>query len=109
MKITQYLKFKNFYDATNQQVRWWAYAAWTIPFVALAGIFFVDMIGWSEGFHRAVVIGGITFFTVAVYWWWWAIFKLARLSTLLLNTAEELKTIGTELRKISQDLQQEDK
>lgn len=109
MKITEYLKYKQFYCATTQQVRWWAYAAWTLPLVALAGIFFVDLIGWGDDFHRAVVVGGIVFFTVAVYWWWWAIFKLARLSNLLLNTANNLKEIGDELREINQNLKQEDK
>jgi len=102
-------RFKNFYSTTNREVRWWAYAGWTVPLIALAGIFFIDMIGWTEGWNRAVVIGGIAFFAVAVYWWWWAIFKLARLSNLLLNTANNLKEISEELREINQNLKQEDK
>lgn len=109
MKITEYLRFKNFYCETQKQVKWWAYAAWTLPFTALASIFFLDMLGWTDGLHRAAVVGGVIFFTIAVYWWWWAIFKLARLSNLLLNTADNLKDIGNELREISRNIKQKDK
>ena len=98
-----------FYSATNKEIRWWAYAAWTAPFTALAVIFFLDQIGWSEGISRLVVIGGVIMFTVAVYWWWWAIFKLARISNLLLETAENLRRIGKEMREVGRDIDQEDK
>lgn len=109
MKISEYLRFRKFYCETDKQVRWWAYAGWTLPFIALAGIFFFNIIGWDDGYHQAVIVGGVIFFTIAVYWWWWAIFKLARLSNLLLNTADNLKEIGSELREINQNLRQEDK
>ena len=102
-------KVKDFYTTTNKEVRWWAYAAWTAPFTALAVIFFLDQIGWSEGVSRLVVIGGVIMFTVAVYWWWWAIFKLARISNLLLETAENLKRIGKEMREVGREINKEDK
>jgi hypothetical protein len=102
-------KITQFYSTTNREVRWWAYAAWTAPFTALAGIFFLDQIGWSDGISRLVVIGGVIFFTAAVYWWWWAIFKLARISNLLLETAENLKKIGKEMRAVGKEIADDDK
>ena len=100
---------RNFYSLTNNEVRWWAYAAWTAPFTALVLIFLLDQIGWSDGVNRLVVISGIVIFTVAVYWWWWAIFKVSRMAGLLLNTAEQLKNISKDLREINQNLSKEDK
>ena len=98
-----------FYNATNKEVRWWAYAAWTTPFVALASLFFIDLIGWDSLWQKTVIVGGVIFFSVAVFWWWWAIFKVARISNILLETAEDLKIIGDEMRKIGKDLYKKDK
>ena len=102
-------KICNFYNVTNKEVRWWAYAAWTVPFIALAGIFFFNVIGWESFFQKFIVLGGVTFFSIAVFWWWWAIFKVSRISNILLETAEDLKTIGEEMRKVGKEFYKEDK
>lgn len=102
-------KIFDLYSTTNHEVKWWVYAAWTIPFTSLAIIFFLEQIGWSDGISRLFVIGGVLFFTAAVYWWWWAIFKIARISNLLLETAENLKKIGREMREVGKEMSQKDK
>jgi hypothetical protein len=101
--------FKEFNRKTNDEVRWWAYAAWTIPFICLATIFFLDVIGWESTMHKVIITGGVLFFSIAVFWWWWAIFKLASIAKLMLNTANNLRDIGQELKSINKELHQDDK
>ena len=102
-------EFKKFYTHTDTQVRWWAYAGWSIPIIALASIFFVYIIGPTDIFHTMIITGAILFFSIAVFWWWWAIFKLAGIAKLMLNTASNLRDIGNELRRINEELHQNDK
>ena len=103
-------KFKAFYDTTNAEVRWWSYAAWILPLVALAGIFFVMVIGWDDSqLHRLAIVGGVTFFSISTCWWWWALYKLMKVSSLMLHTAESLKDIGSELRDINREIHDQDK
>lgn len=100
---------RDFYNTTNKEVRWWAYAAWTAPFTALAVIFLMVNVGWSEGLDKVTVVIAAGFFTASVYWWWWAIFKLAKISNILLETAENLKKIGKEMREVGKELNDIDK
>lgn len=102
-------KLKDLYNTTDKEVRWWAYSAWTSPFVALSVLFFTHIIGLENTFYQLLVVGGVLFFTVAVFWWWWAIFKVARISNVLLDTAEDLKKIGAEMREVHKELHQKDK
>jgi hypothetical protein len=100
---------ESFNSATQKEVKWWAYAAWTSPFAALAGIFFAYIFGWKSLFDQLVIIGGTVFFSAAVIWWWWAIFKVSRMATMLLNTAEELKKISKEMHAVNREMHKEDK
>ena len=100
---------RDFYNTTNKEVRWWAYAAWTAPFTALAVIFLMVNVGWSEGLDKVTVVIAAGFFTASVYWWWWAIFKLAKISNILLETAENLKKIGREMREVGKEINDIDK
>lgn len=97
-------KFLSFAEKTNQEVRWWMWAAWTLPFVALAGIFFLEVIGWGSWIEKAVILGATIFFAIAVYWWWWAIYKMSTISDLLVHTATNIKGVGREIRQLKEDL-----
>ena len=101
--------FKQFYNATDGEVRWWAYAGWSVPIIALASLFFVNIIGLESLFNQLIVVGAVSFFSLSVVWWWWAIFKLAAIAKLMLNTAVNLKEIGSELKSINKEIHKEDK
>lgn len=60
---------------TNVEVKWWSYAAWTLPFAALALIAFVHYIGWTDVMHKLMIVITTVFFSISVYWWWWALNK----------------------------------
>jgi len=59
----------------SQEASLWAYAAWTLPFVALAGIVFEHFVGLESLLHISIVIITTTFFSISVFWWWWALNK----------------------------------
>lgn len=101
--------FEKFYDITSREIKWWAYSAWTLPFSALGGLFFVWLYGTDDMLHRSLIVGSIIFFTISVYWWWWAINKLLNISRLLLETANGVKDISVDLRQIHKDLDPKDK
>jgi hypothetical protein len=98
-----------FNTQTQKEVKWWAYAAWTSPFAALSGLFLAYVFEWDGTFNKILIVTGTVFFSAAVIWWWWAIFKVSRMAHMLVNTAEELKEISTEMHKINREMHQNDK
>jgi ABC-type multidrug transport system fused ATPase/permease subunit len=89
---------------TEKEVSRWTIAARTLPFVALAGLFFIYFIGWDNMYEQALTIGAIIFFSVAVFWWWWAIYKIASFAKLLEQTTKNFEYIKNELSKFKKDL-----
>lgn len=86
------------------EARLWAFAAWTLPFVALGGLFFLKILGWESWYDKAVVIGGTAFFSIAVFWWWWAISKIGQLSSMILQTQDNVQEVKKEIKSIKTDL-----
>jgi len=98
----------NFKKKTKKQVRWWAYAAWTLPFTALAVLVFLHFFGWDSVYDYAIVIGAVVFFSVGVFWWWWAIFKIKTLAELLGSVGDRIDVVRTHVIGIRKDLQIDD-
>ena len=98
--------FAKFIERTNAQVRWWSYAAWTLPFVALATLGVSWFFG-NETVYEMLLIGiGLTFFAVSVFWWWWALFKLKDIVSGLDKTISSLTEVKEEIiltRKVIED------
>jgi len=94
---------QDFAKQTQVQVKWWAIAAGTAPFVALSAIFFLHTVGWDSLVNRAIVIGAMIFFMISTYWWWWAIFKIAKLAEFISGTAEKFSELKRELSWFKHD------
>lgn len=90
---------KDIPEQIKKEVSWWAYAAWTLPLVALGGLFFFELIGWDSIYEKLIVIGAIIFFSVSVFWWWWAIFKIRDIAQLMAASAEKFKQLQEDLSK----------
>ena len=95
---------KNNAEKTKKEVRWWSYAAWTLPFVALAGIFFFNVLGWDNAFDISLVIGATIMFAISVFWWWWAIYKIYNFADMMSKTAERLKSIKEDFNKLKNNI-----
>lgn len=89
---------------TEKEVSLWTLAARTLPFVALAVLFFIHFIGWDKMYEQALVIGAVLFFGVAVFWWWWTIYKIATFAELLKQTVDNFQGIKDELSKLKKDI-----
>ena len=89
-------------NSTEQQARWWRYAAWTAPFVALAILIGEELLGFDTAPTSLIIV--VTFIATSVFWWWWAISKIVymiKCSHRIESNFEELKD---ELKEIKKDV-----
>jgi len=99
---------KKYLERSKKEVRWWSYAAWTTPFSALAGLFFIQMIGWTGFYEKALIIGAIIFFTVSVFWWWWAINKIANFAQIMIDTGKRFEKLKDDIKEFRKDMNDTD-
>jgi hypothetical protein len=95
---------EEFVQVTKKEVSLWVLAARTLPFIALAVLFFIHFIGWDRMYEQALTIGAVIFFGVAVFWWWWAIYKMATFAELLKQTVDSFQVIKDELSNLKKDI-----
>jgi len=91
-------------EKTKKEVRWWRYAAWSLPFVALAGLIFFNLLGWDSAFEKALVIGSTIMFGISVFWWWWAIYKIFNFADMMGKTADRIDSIKKEFNNLKDSL-----
>lgn len=96
-------------DKIKHEVKLWAYAGWTMPFVALAGVFFINTVGTSSAWQYMMIGGFTIFFSVSVFWWWWAIYRIQTLWKVLFNTAEKIIVVRHHIIEIREDLASHEK
>jgi hypothetical protein len=94
--IGQFLKTAN---KAKAEARYWMWAAWTLPFLALGILIFEQYLGWETLYAKTLVIISITFFTISVYWWWWALNKIIALMESFHRTEQHFEDIKSELRE----------
>ena len=99
---------KDFHKKQLQEIKWWIWAAIVLPIVALAGLFFIEVIGLDTYVNTALTIGATAMFFVSVVWWWWAIWTIARVITMLSNTVDKFDGVKEDLRSIKKIINQDD-
>ena len=82
----------------------WQYAAWTLPFTALAILAFEYWIGLDTWYSISIIIICVTFFTVSVFWWWWAVRRFADLMDAMKQTDKNFTEVKQSLKSIKEDL-----
>ena len=95
----------------KQETKWWSYAAWTLPFVALSIITFEHFVGWETWYGKTVIVVSVTFFTISVYWWWWALNKFVQVLRAMEETDkhfDDIKDTLRETREVIEQLKQND-
>lgn len=83
----------------------WAYAAWTLPFVALAAIVFEYFIGWNGLYGKIIIVIAVVFFSISVFWWWWALNKFNIVISAMRDTEESFSEIKEELKLTRKEIQ----
>jgi hypothetical protein len=101
---------KKLAQATQQAAReasLWAYAAWTLPFVALAAIVFEHFIGWDQLYNKTIIVIAVVFFSISVFWWWWALNKFVIVLGAMRDTEKGFAEILHEIKETRKDVQRE--
>lgn len=88
----------------EQQARWWKYAAWTAPFVALAIIVGENLLGFDNWIQSTSLVIMITFIATSVLWWWWAISKIVFMVESAHRIEKNFSDLKDELKEIKRDV-----
>lgn len=86
------------WERTSREAEYWRFAAWTLPFVALALVVTEYLLGWDTALQKTVISIVVIFFGVSVYWWWWALTRIILLLSALKKTEDGFEEIKQELR-----------
>jgi len=89
-------------NKTEQQARWWKYAAWTAPFVALAILIGEYLLGFDTRPTSFIIV--VTFIATSVFWWWWAISKIVHIVKAAERVEKSFEGIKQELKEIKKDV-----
>ena len=89
---------------TEKQARWWRYAAWTAPFVALAIILGEILLGFDSLVNITSVSIVVIFITTSVFWWWWAISKIVTMMSTSERVEKNFELLKDELKEIKKDV-----
>lgn len=87
-----------------QETRLWSLAGKVLPYTALAGLVWSQLIGHKDLYHTFIVIIATVFFSVSVTWWWWAIYKITTIFTVLKHTQPRFKEIAENIGSIRDDV-----
>jgi len=91
---------------TLAQASYWAYAAWTLPFVALAVLTGEILIGHESWMGHTAITVVVTFIITSVFWWWWALSKIVFMIRATQQVEENFTELKSELTRLSIDLNQ---
>ena len=89
---------------TLAQASYWAYAAWTFPFVALAVLTGEILIGNESWMGRTAITVVVTFIITSVFWWWWAISKIVYMVNAAQRVEENFSNLSKEIKEIKKDV-----
>jgi len=96
---------------TSHEVRLWSYAAWTLPFFAIALIVFEHFIGVQDWISVTLVVITTIFFSTSVFWWWWALNKVIIIMAAMKANEERFGDVIHEMkqtREVMKELLKED-
>jgi hypothetical protein len=89
-----------FVEATNKEIRIWAWLGAVVPISSLAGLFFVWALGTESLLNTVMIVGATAMFTVAVVWWWWALHVFRTLIYHWSHTKDSVEEVSREVKEI---------
>jgi hypothetical protein len=95
-------------EKTKREVTYWSYAAWSLPFAALALIIFSYFIGYETLLDKSLVLITTLFFGTSVFWWWWALHKLLYIIKSMEETAIHLGLVKKDITDVKEDIRKRD-
>jgi len=89
---------------TEQQAKYWRYAAWTSPFAALAILLGEIFLGFDSIVNITSIIIVTIFITTSVFWWWWAVSKIVAMMKSTERVEKNFEGIVHEIQEIKKDV-----
>jgi len=88
----------------EKQARWWRYAAWTAPFVALSLIVGEILLGFDSLVKITSIIIVTAFVATSVLWWWWVISKIVGVINGATRIEKNFENLLGEVKEIKKDV-----
>jgi len=89
---------------TEQQAKYWRYAAWTSPFAALAILLGEIFLGFDSIVNITSIIIMTIFITTSVFWWWWAVSKIVFMVQSAEQVVQNFDELSKEIKEIKKDV-----
>lgn len=89
---------------TEQQAKYWRYAAWTAPFAALAILLGEIYLGFDSIVNITSIAITAIFITTSVFWWWWAVSKIVQMMECSKRVEKNFLELSRELKEIKKDV-----
>ena len=89
---------------TEQQAKYWRYAAWTSPFAALAILLGEIFLGFDSLINITSISIVTIFVTISTFWWWWAISKIVGMIKSAERVEKSFNELKHELKELKQDV-----
>ena len=89
---------------TEQQAKYWRYAAWTAPFAALAILLGEIYLGFDSIVNITSIAITAIFITTSVFWWWWAVSKIVQMMECSKRVEKNFLELSRELKEITKDV-----
>ena len=89
---------------TEQQAKYWRYAAWTAPFAALAILLGEIYLGFDSIVNITSIAITAIFITTSVFWWWWAVSKIVQMMECSKSVEKNFLELSRELKEIKNDV-----
>lgn len=87
-----------------KEARYWKYAAWTMPFVALAVLIGEIILGHKQEQAITSMIIIATFVTTSVFWWWWSLNKIVYMIKKSDQVLDDFVEVKKQLQEIKENV-----
>ena len=94
------------YEKTKRQVKYWQYAAWSLPFLALALLAVTHFVGLSSIYSILIAVIVCSFFFASVFWWWWTLDKILIILKAFEETGKSLGWIQKDIADTKHEIRQ---
>jgi len=90
--------------STIKQASYWAYAAWTTPFIAMILLVGEILIGHDSMYGVMAISIVVTFVTTSVLWWWWALRRILYMIKTTQQVEQNFESLMAEISSLKKDM-----
>jgi len=84
-------------DRIKKEIKWWSFAAKTLPFAALAMLISLHYFSYVSWYSILTITIIVVFFSVSVFWWWWALDRIFQIIKILKETEKNFLSVKEDI------------